>query len=218
MFGFEDSLKKYKKEWKITGVDMAFVKEWQKQYDKVRRQAPELERQYIQAKAELEKVCEILEEIELMMIANQDIAFFPNSRRKLQEMAKEMETYQQHFKQEFLIGKADTAFHENYEIILKLCETNLKDRGDRLILQSEVENMIAIIKEALEKEWPPFYALAFYYINHTDEEIEELPHRDKINEVICIYKDEFFTPIRQELSEHLHEKKVSQFMEVELWI
>ena len=51
--GFEDSLKAIKKELKVAGVDMSFIKTWQKTYDKVRKSYPQLEKEYHQAKSDL---------------------------------------------------------------------------------------------------------------------------------------------------------------------
>ena len=50
---FDDSLKGLKKELKAAGADTAFVKSWQKSYDKVRKQSANLESQYTKEKSNL---------------------------------------------------------------------------------------------------------------------------------------------------------------------
>lgn len=208
--GFDDSLKDLKKELKDAGVDMGVVRDWQKYYDKVRKQAPLMEQQYQMVKAELKMVLSTLREMEQALIAGRDDA-------QLQEYAKELKKYQGHFNQEFLISKADSDFYSTYESVLKLCDKKLRGSSDTLILQSEIENLIALAAEALEKEWPDFRAMAFYYIERSDKELFNLPHSEKVEKVCRIYENEFIKPLRDAMSGRLSEKRINQIMEVELW-
>ena len=68
LFG-RDSLKKWKREWKKAGVDMRFVKNWQKSFDKVKKGAVQTEAQYTQARQELQQVYTILKEMEATLIS-----------------------------------------------------------------------------------------------------------------------------------------------------
>ncbi len=208
--GFDDSLKDLKKELKDAGVDMGVVRDWQKYYDKVRKQAPLMEQQYQMVKTELKMVLSTLREMEQALIAGRDDA-------QLQEYAKELKKYQGHFNQEFLISKADSDFYSTYESVLKLCDKKLRGSSDTLILQSEIENLIALAAEALEKEWPDFRAMAFYYIERSDKELFNLPHSEKVEKVCRIYENEFIKPLRDAMSGRLSEKRINQIMEVELW-
>lgn len=208
--GFDDSLKDLKKELKDAGVDMGVVRDWQKYYDKVRKQAPLMEQQYQMVKTELKIVLSTLREMEQALIARRDDA-------QLQEYAKELKKYQGHFNQEFLISKADSDFYSTYESVLKLCDKKLRGSSDTLILQSEIENLIALAAEALEKEWPDFRAMAFYYIERSDKELFNLPHSEKVEKVCRIYENEFIKPLRDAMSGRLSEKRINQIMEVELW-
>lgn len=208
--GFDDSLKDLKKELKDAGVDMGVVRDWQKYYDKVRKQAPLMEQQYQMVKTELKMVLSTLREMERALIARRDDA-------QLQEYAKELKKYQGHFNQEFLISKADSDFYSTYESVLKLCDKKLRGSSDTLILQSEIENLIALAAEALEKEWPDFRAMAFYYIERSDKELFNLPHSEKVEKVCRIYENEFIKPLRDAMSGRLSDKRINQVMEVELW-
>ena len=92
------------------------------------------------------------------------------------------------------------------------------EQKDKLILQSEVENLLAVTKEALEKEWPTFRAMAYFYIERTDKEIIEMPHAEKVSTVQRIYEDEFVKPMIQVLEHAFGETRAKKIMEVELWI
>lgn len=208
--GFDDSLKNLKKELKEAGVDMHRVKEWQKVYDKVRRQAPQLKNQYQTVRNELETILSLIKGMEQSLIADKEEA-------DLVKPAKELKKYQGHFNHEFLISKADSDFHSTYESILKLCGENSKEKSDILILQSEVENLIALVEEALEKEVPDAYAMAFYYLSRSDREIAELPHTEKMAKVRRVYESEFLKPLRACMMGHVSEERMKMILEDELW-
>ena len=209
--GFDDSLKSLKKDFKDAGVDMNFIRQWQKNYDKVRTQAPILETQYKTAKQELESVMSLIKDMEQQLIGG----FV--SRESLGNFAKELKKYQGHFNQEFLIGREDMDFHSTYASIIKLSEKGIADKKSGLILQSEIENLMAVTKEALAKEWPDFRETAFFYIDRTDNEISKLPHLAKLENVKKIYESEFVQPFRDALSGRISDIRIREIMEEELW-
>lgn len=207
---FDDSLKGLKKELKAAGTDLSFVKSWQKTYDKVRKQYPALEKQYRAAKNELEAVMLSLKKMEQLLISGAD-------KTALKESEKELKKYKDSFKYEFLISKEDKEFHLIYTTILSLCSEDIKERKDSLILQSEVENLMSITQEALEKQWPDFREMAYYYLGHTDKELAELPHAQKLQLVEKIYMEEFYCPMKQVIEAALGTERADKVMEVELW-
>lgn len=207
--GFEDSLRELKKELKAAGADMSFVKEWQKSYDKVRKQSSVLRTEYTQAKSDLESVYQNLKSVEEKLIAG-DL--------NLSNETKSLKQYKTSFSHEFLIGKEDREFHLTFQTILSLFEKKLSSQKDVLILQSEVENLLAVTKEALEREWPAFRAMAYFYIERTDRDIIDMPHTEKIAYVQHIYEDEFVKPMMQVLQTAVGEERAKKVMEVELWI
>lgn len=215
---FDDSLKGLKKELKAAGADMSYVKDWQKSYDKVKKQSPVLEGQYIKAKTELEAVMDILKGMEQLLISCKDGMGLAELKKGLSNYVKDMKKYQNSFHCEFLIGKEDKDFHLTYSAIISLCEKDVKEKKELLILQSEVENLMAIAKEALEKNWPDFREMAYYYIGHTDREIFELPHQDKVQMVKKMYENEFYNPMKQVIGAALGEERANKVMEAELWI
>lgn len=217
MFFGEDSLRGLKKELKTAGADMSFVKGWQKSYDKVKKGCVQWESQYVQAKQELQKVHTQLKEMEQTLISIKSDFENVELKSALGDFQKELKKYQGHFNQEFLISKEDKEFHLTYDTILSLCANGVKEQKDVLILQSEVENILAVTEEALEKEWPSFRAMAYFYINRTDSEIFDLPHSDKVAEVNRIYENEFLKPMQQLLIACFGEEKANYILEVDVW-
>lgn len=187
---------------------MSFVKGWQKSLDKVKKSSIQIEEQYTQVKKELQQVHAILKEMEQMLIAG---------KTDLTNSAKELKKYQGRFNHEFLISKEDKEFHLTYQTLLSLCSKGFKGQKDVLIMQSEVENILAVTEEALDKEWPSYRAMAYFYLDRTDKEIFDLPHSDKVAEVNRIYENEFLAPMRQVLTQCLGEEKANYTLEVDVW-
>jgi hypothetical protein len=216
LFG-EDSLKGLKKELKAAGADMSFVKSWQKFFDKVKKNSGQIEEQYTQAKVELKQVYAVLKKMEGVLIAMKDDLANGSYEGVLSECIRELKKYQGHFNQEFLIGKEDKEFHLTYQTLLELCGKGLKEKKEVLIVQSEVENILAVTEEALEKEWPSYRAMAYYYLYRNDEDIFDLPHADKVAEVNHIYESEFLTPMSELLNDCFGEERAKEILEVEVW-
>ena len=216
LFG-EDSLKGLKKELKNAGADMSFVKGWQKSFDKVKKGSIQLETQYVQVKKELEQVHVLLKKMEQTLISMKGNISNPACKAALSECARELKKYQGHFNHEFLMSKEDKEFHLTYGTILALCAKGLSEQKDALILQSEVENILAVTEEALDKEWPSYRAMAYFYLDRTDKEIYDLPHADKVVEVNRIYESEFLAPMRQVLTDCFGAEKANYILEVDVW-
>ena len=216
LFG-EDSLKGLKKELKNAGADTSYVKQWQKVFDKVKKNCGQIEAQYTQAKKELEQVEAILKRMEQSLISIKNDLQNPSYKGYISASSRELKQYQGHFNHEFLIGKEDKDFHLTYQTILDLGAKGCETQKDVLILQSEVENILAVTEEALAKNWPDFRAMAYFYLNRTDRDIFDLPHSDKVAEVNRIYEGEFLAPMRAVISKSLGEERAKQILEVEVW-
>ena len=216
LFG-DDSLKGLKKELKAAGADMSFVKGWQKSFDKVKKNSAQLENQYTKVKEDLEQVHTLLKDMESALIAIKTDMDNSEFVSRVSNAAKELKKYQVHFNHEFLISKEDKDFHLTYQTLLGLCNKGFKEQREVLIMQSEVENILAVTEEALEKEWPSYRAMAYFYIDRTDREIFDLPHSDKVAEVNRIYETEFLAPMKQVLIECFGEEKAKYTLEVDVW-
>jgi len=212
---FDDSLKELKKELRNAGGDVSFVKGWQKCYDKIQKQSPVIQSQYIKAKTDLQTVMNCLKGMEELLTSGMDL---PLMKKEIFIFIKEMKKYQKGFDYEFLVSKEDKEFHLIYDTILVLGEKDIREKQDILILQSEVENLMAVTQEALGKKWPSFRAMAYFYIDRTDKELSDFPHLDKVERVQCIYEDEFVKPMMQVLESAFGQERAKKIMEVELWI
>ena len=53
---------------------------------------------------------------------------------------------QNNFDHEFLVNKEDQEFHSTYDTILRLGMKALNASDQKLLLQSEIENLLALLK------------------------------------------------------------------------
>ena len=84
---------------------------------------------------------------------------------------------------------------QTYDTILRLGTKALNAPDQKLLLQSEIENLLALLKENLEKEEPEIAALTFYYQFGSDQELAQLPPAEKLSKITYLYECEFRRPI-----------------------
>ena len=84
--------------------------------------------------------------MEQMLIAEQTA-----DRKEFGRLLKDLRQMQNNFDHEFLVSKEDQEFHSTYDTILRLGMKALNASDQKLLLQSEIENLLALLKENLEK-------------------------------------------------------------------
>jgi hypothetical protein len=114
---------------------------------------------------------------------------------------KELKAMQNTFDHEFIISREDVQFHSIYDTVLKLGTRALESQSQRLILQSEVENLLDLLRENKNRAVPDPRKLAFFYQHGTDKELAVLPPADRRSKVERIYDARFVRPIMDMLIE-----------------
>lgn len=189
MFGMEEDLKKLKTAMQAMDCDTAVLRNWQRSYEKARKQLPSVMERYHSARNTIVRVEDIMKQLEQKLI---DVADWDRQELKeLQSALKELKKMQNTFDHELLVSREDKEFHLTYDTILKLGAKMGSRHENRIILQSEIENILALLKEDLEKDRPDFFALSFFYLNHTDKDLIDLPPVERLERIDDIYQTEF---------------------------
>ena len=185
MFGKDDELEKVKSALAAMDGDMSAFRLWQKQYDKLNRQWQAVQERYQKARQTTEQVHRNAKQLEEILVGDAQ-----GRKKEAAQILKDWKRLQNGFDHEFLISKEDREFHSTYDTIVRLGIKAVDKEDQKLILQSEVENLIALLKENLGKEKPSAWKLCFYTLNHGEQELMELPPAEKLN---CI--DNTYQPI-----------------------
>lgn len=197
MFGEDIEIRQLKKRLSAAGADMDVVKEWQRILERIHKQYYGQFEKYEKSKSSLKEVDCIMKRIEQMMIARED--WSKEQAKELAELRKELKKMKDSYIHEFLVSKDDKDFHLTYETILKLMDHFDGKNDHTIILQSEVENILAIAAENLEKEKPNMLALTYFYIVGSDAQLTELPPKMRLEKITSKYEAEFINPMRNEL-------------------
>lgn len=192
MFGKRDETEELKEALAAVGCDMNRFRSWQKLYDKRNRQLDAVRSRYEQARQCAQQAMTDASRIEELLTGSTETDISAVSL-----LLKDLKRLQNRFDHEFLVSREDQELHSTYEAILRFGAEAAKDPSKHLIFQSEIENLIALLGENLEKETVDPGKLSFFYLSHTDEELSVLPPAERLALVNRVYEEEFLLPIRQ---------------------
>lgn len=212
MFG-RDDLKDVRDALKQADCDKAEFKLWQKKYEKLAKQMPSVRGQYENARAAVVRVEAIVQDLVERIVQKQ--ISDRSDKRIFADGLKELKKMQNSVDHEFLISRDDKEFHSTYDSILRLGIGALEPSDQRLILQSEMENLLDLLREHMDKEQPSFLELAFFYQEHSDRELVNLPHSKRIQKIQDIYRNDFLRPIENLMLEAMPPEQARQ-MEAEI--
>lgn len=192
MFGRNDFVENVKSALAAVDCDMGAFRSWQKMYDKLKKKKSEQEDRYWRCREQTKRVQEDAQLMEHMLTTEQSV-----DGKEFGRLLKDLRQMQNSFDHEFLVSKEDQEFHSTYDTILRLGTKALNAPDQKLLLQSEIENLLALLKENLEKEEPEIAALTFYYQFGSDQELAQLPPAEKLSKITYLYECEFRRPILQ---------------------
>lgn len=196
MFGRNDFAETVKTALAAADCDINAYRIWQKQYEKLRKKKKEEAVRYNRCR---EKTLRVQEDARLMehMLTEEPVT----DRRAFGQQIRELRQMQGSFDHEFLVSREDREFHSTYDTILRLGLKALEEEDQRLLLQSEIENLLELLKENLEKEQPEMHPLAFFYLTGSDQELAELPQEEKLAHIRECFEKEFKEPLIRMLEE-----------------
>ena len=198
MFGEDRRIRELKRRLSQAGCDMEVVKNWQRQLERMQKQYPVQCQQFDNARKSLLEVEAYAKNIEALLVRRD--AWTPDKKRELFSIQKELKKRKNTYIHEFLVSKEDKDFHLTYETMIKLID-QFDGSGDHaIILQSETENLLAMIKEDLEKEIPDMLALTYFYIVGSDRELVDLPPKERLEKIKRVYEMKFIRPMERQLT------------------
>jgi hypothetical protein len=199
MFGRDEELERVRSALLATDSDMSVFRTWQKQYDKIKKQWQSVRERYAAASLTTGRVEEDAAQMEQMLTGTK-----PLDRSEFACILKELKRLQNSFDHEFLISREDHEFHSTYDAILRLGIKALDAPDQKLILQSEIENLLELLRENLSKDAPDPKKLCFFYQYGTDQELAGLSPADRLSRIDRMYEANFEKPMLQLLTTAIH--------------
>lgn len=193
MFGEDAQMRELKKKIQYAGGDMGVVKAWQRQLDRIAKLYPMTKSRYQSARQNLSCAAEAFSYIENMLMEgsswNRDV------KKQFDQMRREIKHYKDCMDHEFLVSREDREFHSTFDAILRLMDRYDGGDGDRVILKSEVENIISMTAEILERPMPGLIALSFFYVDHDDSELVDIPPASRLQLIEENVEQNFWIPM-----------------------
>lgn len=195
--GLDQEEKDLKNAMQVAGANMSEVKEWLKVYEKTRKASLTVAGQYYDVRNCLMKLLE--DSMQMESILRMGIGISGQQGQQFREILKTMRKQRGMFDSEFLISKADKDFHTTFDAVVMLGTKFVEEQQNGILLQSEIENLIALIQEGLEREKPDLFALSYFYLKRSNKELENLTFPEKVTKVMRVYQTEFISGIQREL-------------------
>ncbi len=194
LFGMDDEDKKIKEAFEVTGASMSTVKSWIKIYDKTKKAALKVMKDYYASKEALAVIVDEGKKLESIIQKKMDLSL--EDKNSISEIVKVWKKNQKELDFEFVMSSEDTDFMNTLSSLINLSDDFIKGKADHLIYQSEVENLIALGTEGLRRERPDLFALTFYYMNFSNSDLKELNFTQKIKRVSEFFESDFVELIR----------------------
>lgn len=193
LFGSDEEVKRLKIAFQTAGADMNAAKSWIKLYERTRKEALTCMGRYYTCKENLERLIKGLEELEQMIRGYNTLD--KQEQDRFSSILKDFKKMQGSFNDEFLISKEDKDFHTTLESVIKLGPDYVNKHKEGVILQSEIENLLALAKEGVERDRPELFALSYFYLEHSNADLAEMNFAQKVEKVMRIYNNQFIEPI-----------------------
>lgn len=195
--GLDQEEKDLKNAMQVAGANMSEVKEWLKVYEKTRKASLTVAGQYYDVRNCLMKLLE--DSMQMESILRTGIGISGQQGQQFREILKTMRKQRGIFDSEFLISKADKDFHTTFDAVVMLGTKFVEEQQNGILLQSEIENLIALIQEGLEREKPGLFALSYFYLKRSNKELENLTFPEKVTKVMRVYQTEFISGIQKQI-------------------
>ena len=191
----QEQIREIKKTMLAADCNRTAVRAWFKLYDKTLKRAEEAKEEYQKCLHNTITVQEYGKQLEQVMVQKAS----GGRESQLRQFGKDLKRIQGAIAHEFIISSQNQEFFSTYQSLLKLLKQPLDDQQRELILHSEIENLLALLEEGLALEKPHFFALGFFHMEHTDQELYDMPASEKRQYILNLYERGFLLPIRREL-------------------
>ena len=200
LFGFSETLKEIKKAVSITAVNPDGFRAWVKDYEKVLKQMNGTYESYTNARSSLMEAEKLLNELETLLkeyASKDENAWDKEQLNRVHEWGKQLRLRLGKQTHDFLVDEENSEYHSIYQCIVSESTTFQGEATKRIMLQSEVENLLAMIREIKGRRRPNLNHLAYQNTYGKVKNLKELPYQDKLQRLQQVYLTDFYEPIER---------------------
>ena len=193
----EEILKKIKNIMQKAGCDMSAVRNLRKSLEKAQKQLPGMSAKYKAAKeaaTQVEALAKRLEELLLCPDGHDKVW-----SRQVLDIGRTLKKIRGSFAHEFVISGVDKEFYLTYDSLIALIGAVTTNTPDFLIMRSETENLLDLLKETQQRPQPPLLELSYFYLAHTDAELVGLSVAEQIQLLKSNMREQFVMPMGQQI-------------------
>ncbi len=194
--------KELAKELVSAGLDKKLAKDYMEEVQENLLEACILKDDYVQSKKCMEEARTLIEE----QLAN----ILGNTPEQSKELVKRLIAVLSEVYHECTIRRDDMDFASTYSYLKSAASSY--DGTNRIMLQSEFENLRAMLEETLAWEEPDFCALAYFCRHGNRADLGEIENSQRNEMILRYYKEQFLDKFFQELVPSQMAEKA------ELWI
>ncbi len=191
MFGMDNNEKELKELLAQLGCEASVFKNFKPGYEKMEKYYPQCCQNYLEAGKAGTMMLQLLEALEKGFVEKQSIDY--------SAYTKQLKQLQNRANHEFIVSSNDSEFHSTYDNLIKKLPELAKHADNRLFMQSEVENLISMLKERLAHKRPDLHAYAYFLIAHKDAELQDLSNENKCEYILNLYRKELILPVIEKL-------------------
>lgn len=182
-----------KKAMPAADCDMSVVRAWLKLYDRVKKQTKETKDSYIHARKKLEEMQSFVSRLEYEIMEEEWGC--ARQKEEIHSLTEKIAKLDGTFTHEFLVSSDNREYLLSYHSVIDLAERSC----DKIIYQSEVENLSEMNREILARETPNFCHLGFYETNRSAEDLSDLPYSEKMRKIGSLYEADFIRPLEKQV-------------------
>lgn len=197
------------------GADMTAVRHWFKKLERVKKSVSAVGGRYRIATDALRKTEELVMHMDELLVSdsialdgrrkqgNADEIRVTGNIREMNALSRELKKLRNRFDHTFVVAAEDEEFHLIYDTVIRLSASYKGTDVEQLLLQSEAENLLDLMREHLQREQPDIFALCYFYLEKDDKLLKELPPQERVAKVNRICRREFMEAMEQMLREYL---------------
>ena len=202
------------------GADMTEVRHWFKKLERVKKSVSSVGGRYRIATDALRKTEELVMHMDELLVSDSialdeqrkqektdagkaDEIRATGNLKEMNALSRELKKLRNRFDHAFVIAAEDEEFHLIYDTVIRLGAAYKGSDVEQLLLQSEAENLLDLMKEHLQREQPDLFALCYFYLEKDEKLLKELPPQERVAKVNRICCREFMGAMEQLLQEYL---------------